>query len=74
MQKNVLSKSLQSCDVFLLAGGGGGVFWWGKWGRIGRKMYKNLVPPIPHVFPRNIQERLLFNLLCLNGDQHLSHY
>ena len=24
MQNNVLSKSLQSCDVFLLAGGGGG--------------------------------------------------
>ena len=38
-------------------------------------MYKNLVPPInTHVFPRNIQERLLFNLLCLNGDQHLSYY
>ena len=24
MQRNVPSKSLQSCDVFLLAGGGGG--------------------------------------------------
>lgn len=55
------------------AGGGGVVV--GKWGGIGSKMYKNSVPPIStHVFPRSIQERLLFDLSCLNGDQHLSYY
>ena len=93
MQRNVPSKSLQWCDVFLLAGGGGGynfnfplnlpqtlllvclVFrrgdagrrrggsWWGRWGGIGSKMCKNLVPPI---FPRSIKKGLLFNLSCLN--------
>lgn len=47
------------------------VLWWGKWGGIESKMCKNLVPPI---FPRSIQKRVLFNLLCLNGDQHLSYY
>ena len=32
----------------------------GKWGGIGSKMYKNLLPPIStHVFPRSIQERFL---------------
>lgn len=47
----------------------------GKWGGIGSKMYKNSVPPIStHVFPRSIQERLLFDLSCLSGDQHLSYY
>lgn len=99
MQRNVPSKSLQSCDVFLLAGGGGGYNFnfplilpqtlllvclvfrrgkpggWGKWGGIGSKMCKNLVPPVgTHVFPRSIQDRLLFNLSCLNCDQHLSYY
>ena len=40
------------------AGEGGVVV--GKWGGIGSKMYKNLLPPIStHVFPRSIQERLL---------------
>ena len=52
-------------------GGGGGGSWWGKWGGIGSKMCKNLVPPI---FPRSIQKRLLFKLSCLNGDRHLSYY
>ena len=47
----------------------------GKCGGIGSKMYKNSVPPIStHVFPRSVQERLLFDLSCLNGDQHLSYY
>ena len=47
----------------------------GKWGGIGSKMYKNSVPPIStHVFPRSIQERLLFDLSCLNSDKHLSYY
>lgn len=56
-------------------GGGGGGVVVGKWGGIGSKMYKNSVPPIStHVFPRSIQERLLFDLSCLNGDQHLSYY
>ena len=55
------------------AGEGGVVV--GKWGGIGSKMYKNSVPPIStHVFPRSVQERLLFDLSCLNGDQHLSYY